>query len=169
VGLNCEVAKLLEKRHEAKANLILAMSMDHRIWSWPSMSDHIWSWPSVCFLVPPKSFVSKASALKVNISLSMKEGSLFCFVLFCSYEIHWRGMLEIMFLVSLEKLWMRRCACMHGLWFHDNILTLRCKSSWILNDFFTENEIKLNHNWEFRRNWNGWAFGVLGKILMSKI
>jgi hypothetical protein len=26
-----------------------------------------------------------------------------CFVLFCSYEIHWTGMLQIMFLVSLES------------------------------------------------------------------
>jgi hypothetical protein len=34
----------------------------------------------------------------------MKEGSLFCFVLFCSYEIHKPGMLlQIMFLVSLES------------------------------------------------------------------
>jgi hypothetical protein len=33
----------------------------------------------------------------------MKEGSLFYFVLFCSYEIHQTGMLQIMFLVSLES------------------------------------------------------------------
>jgi hypothetical protein len=31
-------------------------------------------------------------------------------------------------------------------------LDLWCKSSWILNDFFTK--ITLNHSWEFRRNWN---------------
>jgi hypothetical protein len=37
------------------------------------------------------------------IILSMKEGSLFCFVLFCSYEIHQTGMLQIVFLVSLES------------------------------------------------------------------
>ncbi len=30
-------------------------------------------------------------------------------------------------------------------------LDLQCKSSWILNGFFTE---KLNHSWKFRRNWN---------------
>jgi hypothetical protein len=35
--------------------------------------------------------------------LSMKEGSLFYFVLFCSYEIHQTGMLQIMLLVSLES------------------------------------------------------------------
>jgi hypothetical protein len=34
-----------------------------------------------------------------NTDLSMKEGRLF--VLFCSYEIHWTGMLQIVFLVSL--------------------------------------------------------------------
>jgi hypothetical protein len=32
----------------------------------------------------------------------MKEGSLFCFVLFCGYEIHRTMMLQILFLVSLE-------------------------------------------------------------------
>jgi hypothetical protein len=36
-------------------------------------------------------------------NLSMKECSLFCFVLFCSYEIHRNGMLQIVFLVSLES------------------------------------------------------------------
>jgi hypothetical protein len=35
--------------------------------------------------------------------LSTKEGGLFCFVLFCSYEIHQTGMLHIMFLVSWES------------------------------------------------------------------
>jgi hypothetical protein len=33
----------------------------------------------------------------------MKESSLFCFVLFCSYEIPQIGMLQIIFLVSLES------------------------------------------------------------------
>jgi hypothetical protein len=57
-----------------------------------------------------------------------------CFVLFCSYEIHQTGMLQIVFLVSLES--PRRGGCV-GLvpW----CLDLLCKSSWILNDFFTEN------------------------------
>jgi hypothetical protein len=36
-------------------------------------------------------------------NLSMKEGSLFCFVLFCRNEIHQTGMLQIMFMVSLES------------------------------------------------------------------
>jgi hypothetical protein len=35
-----------------------------------------------------------------SINLSMKEGSLFC-----SYEIHWTRMLQIMFMVSLESSW----------------------------------------------------------------
>ncbi len=33
----------------------------------------------------------------------MKQGSLFCFVLFCTDEIHRTGMLQIAFLVSLES------------------------------------------------------------------
>jgi len=41
----------------------------------------------------------------------MKEGSL-GFVLFCSYEIHRTGMLQIMFLVSLES---SRRGGVHGL------------------------------------------------------
>jgi hypothetical protein len=39
--------------------------------------------------------------LKLVTHLSMKEGSLFCFV--CSYEIHQTRTLEIVFLVSLES------------------------------------------------------------------
>jgi hypothetical protein len=34
------------------------------------------------------------------MNLSMKDGS---YVLFCSYEIHQTGMLQIMFLLSLES------------------------------------------------------------------
>jgi len=54
--------------------------------------------------------------------LSMKEGCLFvCFVLFCfvcTYEIHCTRMLQIVFLVSLEKLLRRRGASgwFHGIW-----------------------------------------------------
>jgi hypothetical protein len=33
----------------------------------------------------------------------MEEGSLFCFVLFCNYEIHQTKILQIVFLVSLEN------------------------------------------------------------------
>jgi hypothetical protein len=40
---------------------------------------------------------------KPKTNLSMKEGSLFCFVLFCSYEIHRTRMLHLVFLVSLES------------------------------------------------------------------
>jgi len=63
--------------------------------------------------------------------LSMKEGSLFC-----TYEIHWTGM----FLGVFGKLWTRTGAWPWIPW----RLDLRCKSSWILNDFFTENEMKWN-------------------------
>ncbi len=36
-------------------------------------------------------------------------------------------------------------------WFHD-LWTCAAKSSWILNDFFTEKN--LDCNWKLRRNWN---------------
>jgi hypothetical protein len=66
-------------------------------------------------------------------SLSMEEGSLFCCVR--TYEIHQTRMLQIVFLVSLESSWEGR-GCIGLVSWH---LDLWCKSSWILNDFFTEN------------------------------
>jgi len=58
------------------------------------------------------------------------------FVLFCSYEIHWTWMLQIMFLVSLESSRLDEERCMGLVPWH---LDLWCKSSWILNNFFTRN------------------------------
>ncbi len=63
--------------------------------------------------------------------LSTKEGSLFCFV--CIDEIHQTGMLQIAFLISLESSW--------GGGFHD-VWTCSAKVLEMLNNFFTENEIK---------------------------
>ncbi len=83
--------------------------------------------------------------------ISIYEGrwfGLFCFVLFCSYEIHRTWMLQIMFLVSLESSQQGEVhvliPCRLDLW---------CKSSWILNSFFTK-KIKLNRSSKFQRNWN---------------
>jgi hypothetical protein len=50
--------------------------------------------------------------LYLPVYLSIKEGSLFCFVLYCRYEIHRTGMLEIVCLVSLES---ARQGRVHGL------------------------------------------------------
>jgi hypothetical protein len=73
-----------------------------------------------------------------SINLSMKEGSLFCFVVMRSTEPR-------CFKSWSWSLWkaLDEEACM-GLvpW----RLELSCKSSWILNDFFTE---KKNRNWKF--------------------
>jgi hypothetical protein len=94
--------------------------------------------------------------------LSMKEGRLFVLFWFCGYEIHRSMMLQIVLLVSLESSWwggvcMGLVPCCLDLW---------CKSSWILNDFFSENEIqsqlKISKELEC-------AFGVVGKISMSMI
>jgi hypothetical protein len=68
----------------------------------------------------------------LHMYLSMKEGSLF--VLFCTYEIHWTRMLQIAFLVSLES---SQQGGVHQLGFMS--FGLACRSSSILNDFFTEN------------------------------
>ncbi len=79
-----------------------------------------------------------------SINLSMKEGSLFCFVVMRSTEPGcFRSWSWSLWKALAEE------GCM-GLvpW----RLDLWCKSSWILNDFFTEK--KLNHNWKFQRNWN---------------
>jgi hypothetical protein len=65
-------------------------------------------------------FQASYFSLLILNDLSTKEGNLFCFVLFSSYEIHQTGMLEIVLLVSLES---SRQGGVHGLWF------LQCKSS----------------------------------------
>ncbi len=64
--------------------------------------------------------------------LSMKEGSLF--VLFCTYEIHWTGCFKLRFWSLWKALEHEGCISLVP-----RHLDLRCKSSWILNDFFTEN------------------------------
>jgi hypothetical protein len=68
--------------------------------------------------------------------LSMKEGSLFC-----CYQIHWIGMLQIVFLVSLESSWWEG---VHGL--VPRCLDLQC-------NFFWNIEWVL-HSWISRRNWD---------------
>ncbi len=72
--------------------------------------------------------------------LSMKEGSLFC-----SYEIHQTGMLQVMFLVSLKR---RRGALA---WFHE---VWTCGAKVLEYWMITSLKIKLNRSWKFRRNWN---------------
>ncbi len=59
-------------------------------------------------------YIFLGSILLHTNNLSMKEGSLFCFDLFCNYEIHRTQMLQIMFLMSLES---SRQGEMHGLGF----------------------------------------------------
>jgi hypothetical protein len=56
----------------------------------------------------PNECLWKEPMIITHQNLSMKQGSLFvclfvCFVLFCTYEIHRTGMLQIVFLVSLES------------------------------------------------------------------
>jgi hypothetical protein len=65
-------------------------------------------------------------SLRILNDLSMKEGSLFSFVLFSSYEIHQTGVLQMVFLVSFGKLSTRRGASWALVpWYLD----LQCKSS----------------------------------------
>jgi len=79
--------------------------------------------------------------LRPNKHLSMKEGSLFCFVLFCSYEMHWTRMLQILFLVSLES---SRRGGVHGL---GSMMMLGLAVRKFLN-------IEWFLRWKFQRNWN---------------
>jgi hypothetical protein len=72
------------------------------------------------------------STYAIISNLSMKEGSLF--VLFCIDETHRTGMLQITFLVSLESSQGEGCMGLVA-W----RLDLLSRSSWLLNDFFTEN------------------------------
>jgi hypothetical protein len=78
-----------------------------------------------------------------------KQGSLFCFVLFCAYQIHPTGMLQIVFLVFLESSWGGRGA---SAWFHDGIWTCEAKvlEYWMISSL----EIELNRSWKFRKNWD---------------
>jgi hypothetical protein len=68
--------------------------------------------------------------------------------LLCSYEIHWTGMLQIVFLVSFGKLSTRRGA---WAWFH-GVWTCGAKvlEYWMISSL----KIKLNRSWKLRRNWN---------------
>jgi hypothetical protein len=63
----------------------------------------------------------------LSIYEGRKEGSLFCFVLFCRYEIHQTRMLQIVFLVSLESSLTMEGAFGLVPW----CLALWCKSSWL--------------------------------------
>jgi hypothetical protein len=70
------------------------------------------------------------------------------FVLFCSYEIHWTGMFQIVFLMSFES---SRPGGVHGLWFHDVwSCDAKVPEYWMIFSL----KIKLNPSWKFQRNWN---------------
>jgi hypothetical protein len=77
----------------------------------------------------------------------MKQGSLFvCFVLFCTNEIHWTGMLQISLESSEEEGCRGALAWVHGIWtYHVKVLEY-----WMIFSL----KIKLNCSWKFRRNWN---------------
>ncbi len=74
--------------------------------------------------------------------------NLFCFVLFCTNEIHRTRMLQIAFLVSFGKLSRRRSA---SGWFH-GVWTCNAKvfEYWMIFSL----KIKLNCSWKFWNNWN---------------
>ncbi len=81
-------------------------------------------------------------------NLSMKKGCLFVsFLFFWSYEIHQTGMLQIMFLVSLESSTTKGAWA----WFHD-VWTCGAKvlEYWMISSL----KIKSNRSWNFQRNSN---------------
>jgi len=73
----------------------------------------------------------------------MKEGSLFS-----CYEIHWTGMFQIVFLVSLESSWRGRVHMGLVPWRFD--LGAKVIEYWMISSL----KIKLNRSWKFWRNWN---------------
>jgi len=80
----------------------------------------------------------------ISYNLSMKEGSLFCFVAMRSTEpgcFRW-------FLGVFGKLSMRRgaWACFHDVW----TCGAKVLEYWMISSL----KIKLNCSWKFRRNWN---------------
>jgi hypothetical protein len=70
-----------------------------------------------------------------------------CFVLFCSYEIHWTGMLQIVFLVSLESSWRGGVHGLSSITF--GLVVQKVLEYWMISSL----KIKLNCSWKFRRNW----------------
>jgi len=95
----------------------------------------------------------------------MKEGSLFCFVVMRSTELGcfrscswclWKaldeegcvGLLQIMFLVSLESSWW---GGVHGL---GSMTFWTCGTKVLEYWMISSLKIKLNHSWKFQRNWN---------------
>ncbi len=83
--------------------------------------------------------------LKMTVYLFMKEGSLDCFVLYCSYEIHWTRMLQIVFLASLQTSWQGGVHGLGSIAFVPAVLEY-----WMIFSL----KIKLNCSWKFQRNWN---------------
>ncbi len=76
----------------------------------------------------------------------MKQGSLF--VLFCTDEIHWTGMLQIEILVSLES---SEGEGVHRL---GSMVFWTCSAKVLEYWMISTLKIKLNHSSKFRRNWN---------------
>jgi len=124
------------------------------------MDDIFGTWTSCGPLTRHKFSCSK-------IYLWRKEGSLFCFV-FCLYQMRstepWCFSLDLILGLFGKLSREGGGGCMGLVSWH---LDLHYKSSWILNDFFIENQIKLNRSWKFWKKLE-FAFGVVGKILMSK-
>jgi hypothetical protein len=86
-----------------------------------------------------------------------------CFALYCSYEIHQTGMLQIVFLVSLESSWRGGGA---WAWFYDIfglVVQKFLNIDWMISSLKI---LKINRSWKFWEELEC-AFGVLGKILMS--
>jgi len=104
-------------------------------------------WDMIKFWWPENQLLAHCKKIHTQETrnLSMKQGSLF--VLFCTYEIHRTGMLQIGFLVSLESSTRRGAWA----WFHD-VWTCSAKvlEYWMISSL----KIKLNSSWKFRRNWN---------------
>jgi hypothetical protein len=78
----------------------------------------------------PRSLEFLSKVLNTDLSTIYLWRKVVCFVLLCSYEIHWIGMLHI-----LRCLWkvFNKEGCMGLIPWN---LDLSCKSSWILIDFF---------------------------------
>ncbi len=115
----------------------------------------------------------------------MKEGSLFCFVVMRSTELGcfrscswclWKaldeegcvGLLQIMFLVSLESSWWGGVHGLGSMMF--GLVVQKVLEYWMISSL----KIKLNHSWKFQRNWNvplvllegSWWAGFNGKYLV---
>jgi hypothetical protein len=137
-----------------------------KIWSKKNKTLKVWL---VCYQISPSfelsPFPIATHLCQVTVHLSMKEGSLFCFVVMRSTE-------PGCFRSCSWCLWKALDERGAWAWFHDDVWT--CGAKVLEYWMFSSLKIKLNRSWNFGRNWNvplvllerSWWAGFMGFYLV---